>query len=287
MKEIAPDVFIETDYSLVTVGAILTSQGWVCIDTPLYPRDARSWRVALQALSDRPVRYVINTDHHRDRILGNTWFDAPVITHAISAEVVSNLKNAFITQTAEELSANGNELVEIASLKIVPPQISYTHTMTLYCGDRAITLSHRPSATAGNTWVTLAAEKLIFAGDAIVTAQHPYVVDGCSEPWLKSLRILRLDRYDDWTVVSGREGVVPIADTGQLSEYLRVARRRINSLLHANHLRSELAALIPEFLPFFPYTPDRRDEIQRRIKTMLEAIYEEMRISQEENANAE
>jgi cyclase len=287
MKEIAPGVFIETDYSLVTVGAILTREGWVCIDTPLYPRDARSWRAALQALSDLPVRFVINTDHHRDRILGNTWFEAPVVTHAACAEVVSSLKTVFISQTAEELSNNDTELFEIASLKIVPPQISYTDTMTLHCGDRAITLSHKPSATAGNTWVILAPEKLIFAGDAIVTAQHPYVVDGCSEPWLKSLRILRLDRYDGWTVVSGREGIVPIAATGQLSEYLRVARRRINSLLRANHPRSELAALIPEFLPFFPYPPERRDEIQRRIKIMLEAVYEEMRTSQAENVDAE
>jgi len=61
------------------------------------------------------------------------------------------------------------ELVEIASLKIVPPQISYAHTLTLHCGDHSITLNHRPSATAGNTWVTLASEKIIFAGDAIVT----------------------------------------------------------------------------------------------------------------------
>lgn len=287
MKEIAPGIYIETDYSLVTVGAILTSEGWVCIDTPLYPRDARSWRMALQAISDRPVCYVINTDHHRDRILGNIWFDAPVVTHVASAEVISNLKNVFISQTAEELSTSDAELSEIASLKIVLPQLSYSHTMILYCGDRAITLNHRPSATAGNTWVTLAAERIIFAGDSIITSQHPYVADGCSEPWLKSLRILRLDRYDNWTVVSGREGVVPIANTGQLSEYLRVARRRIASLLRANQSRAELIGLIPEFLPFFPYTPERRDEIQRRIKAMLEAVYEEMRTSQEENAEVE
>lgn len=287
MKEIAPGVLIETEYSLVTVGAILTSEGWVCIDTPLYPRDARSWRAALQAFSDLPIYYVINTDHHRDRILGNTWFDAPVVTHAASAEAISNLKNAFVTQTAEELGANETDLFEIASLKIVLPQISYTDTMTLHCGDRAITLSNRPSATAGNTWVTLAPEKLIFAGDAIVTTQHPYVVDGCSEPWLKSLRILRLDRYDDWTVVSGREGIVQIAATSQLSEYLRVARRRINSMLHAARPRSELAMLVPEFLPFFPYPPERRDDIQRRIKTMLEAVYEEMRANQSGDVDAE
>jgi len=282
MIEIAPGVFVETSYSLVTVGAILTSEGWVCIDTPPYPRDARSWRAALKSISDKPVCYVINTDYHRDHILGNVWFDAPVVTQAASAEVVLNLKNVFISQTAEELGTSDSEQGEIASLKIVPPQIWYAHTLALHCGNRVITLNHRPSATAGNTWVSLPSEKIIFAGDAIITTQHPYVTDGCSAPWLKSLRILRLDRYDGWTVVSGREGVVPIADTGQLSEYLRVARRRINSLLRANHSRSDLAALTQEFLPFFPYAAERREEIQRRVKTMLEAIYEEMRLSQED-----
>ncbi|MBN1310827.1 MAG: MBL fold metallo-hydrolase [Anaerolineae bacterium] len=288
MKEIAPGIFIETGYALVTVGAILTDSGWVCIDTPPYPRDARAWKSALQALGDLPVRYVINTDHHRDRILGNAWFDAPVVAHEASAEVILNLKNGFTSQSAEELSSDDDdELAEIASLRIVPPQISYTHSMRLNCGKRVIILTHHPSATAGNTWVTLPDEKFIFVGDTVVIDQHPHVTEGLSRPWLDSLSSLRQDQYADWTLVSGRGDVISPSATESLSNYLRTAREQVESLLGAERPRSETLALIPDFLPLFDYEPEQREEVQRRIKAMLEAFYEELRASQEKETSAE
>jgi glyoxylase-like metal-dependent hydrolase (beta-lactamase superfamily II) len=287
MKEIAPGVFVETSYSLITVGAILTSAGWVCIDTPPYPRDARAWKVALQALSPKPIRYVISTDHHRDRILGNIWFDAPVVAHEATAEVVAGLKSVFTIQSAEELGTNDAEMAEIANVKLIPPQISYTHTLTLHCGNRAITVSHHPSATAGSSWVTLSDERTIFVGDLIVTNQHPYAIDGLSKPWLDGLRILRLERYSDWKIIPGRREIASMAETQPLSDYLRVARRRVSSLVRADRPRSETAGLIPEFLTFFPFESERRDEIQRRIKILLELIYEEIRAGQEEDADTE
>ena len=284
MQEIVPGVFIETSYALVTVGAVLTNAGWVCIDTPPYPRDARSWVMQLQAISpDSPILYVINTDHHRDRILGNVWFDAPVVTHSLAATYMLGLSGNFISQAADEMSSNDSELVELGSLKVVPPQLSYDRVMYLYCGDEEVILTNRPSAMFSSTWVTFPQRKTIFVGDTVSVSQHPYISDGATKSWLNILRSLRTEqRYVGWNIVSGREGIVRPADTEPLSEYLRVARRRINSLLHAERPRSEIGQLIAEFLPLFPYDPTHREKIQRRIKAGLEAIYEEIRDSRQE-----
>ncbi|MBN1429735.1 MAG: MBL fold metallo-hydrolase [Anaerolineae bacterium] len=284
MREIAPGVFIETDYSLVTVGAISTTNGWVCIDTPPYPRDARKWKADLQSLDKMPIRYVINTDHHRDRILGNVWFEAPVVAHEASADVMFNLKNAFLTQSAEELNINDADLGESSMLRIVPPQISYSHSLVLYCGERVITLNHRPGATAGSTWVTLPDEKVIFVGDTIVTTQHPYMTDGVSRSWLVNLSMLREDRYTGWTVVPGRGNVVSPEETAPLSEYLRQTRKQVAGLVRADRARSDVSVLIPDCLSSFEYESEQREDIQRRIKAMLEAIYEELRANPEEEA---
>ncbi len=284
MQEIVPGVFIETNYALVTVGAVLTSAGWVCVDTPPYPRDARSWVMQLQTISpDTPILYVINTDHHRDRILGNVWFDAPVVAHELAAAYMLSLSGSFISQAADEMSANDSELVELGSLKVIPPQLSYESVMHLYCGDEEIILTNRPSAMFSSTWVTLPRRKTIFVGDSISVGQHPYISDGTTKSWLNILRSLRSEqRYIGWNIVSGREGIVQPADTEPLSEYLRIARRRINSLLHAERPRSEINQLVAEFLPFFPYDPSNREKVQRRIKAGLEAVYEEIRDSRQE-----
>jgi glyoxylase-like metal-dependent hydrolase (beta-lactamase superfamily II) len=282
MIEIGHHVYAESDYTLVTVGAVLTDSGWVCIDTPPYPRDAHAWRAALQKISPLPVLYVVNTDHHRDRILGNVWFDGIVVAHARSAEAMLGLRNGFVAQAAEEMSANDNELVEIASVKTVPPQISYTESMRIACGGREVMLNYRPSTSGANTWVTLAEDRVVFAGDAVVTGQHPVITESASKAWLNDLVSLRQPRFADWTVVPGRGKIEPVARTENLSDYLRVARRRITSLLRAERPRSEIGGLLTEFLSLFPYDHKHKDEAIRRVKIGLEAIYEELRNSQDE-----
>jgi glyoxylase-like metal-dependent hydrolase (beta-lactamase superfamily II) len=286
MIEIGHHIYVASEYALVTIGAVLTETGWVCIDTPPYPRDSHAWRSALEKISDLPIQYVINTDHHRDRILGNVWFDGVVVAHVHSAEVMLGLRNGFVSQAAEEMSANDNELVEIASIKTVAPQISYTESMRIACGGRDLVLNYRPCTSGGNSWVTLAEDKVVFAGDAVVTGQHPVITESASKAWLNNLVTLRHERFADWTIVPGRGKIEPIANTEGLSDYLRVARRRITSLLRAERPRSEIGALTSEFLPLYPYDHKHKDDAIRRVKTGLEAIYEELRNSKDEEPDA-
>ncbi len=287
MKQIADSVYVATDFALVTVGAVLTSAGWVCIDTPPYPRDAQAWQSRLNEISPLPIQYIINTDYHRDRILGDVWFEAPVVVHSHAAEVMLALRNAFISQAADEMSADDNELVEIASLKPIPPQLSFTHSMQIECGEREFNLSYHPSATLGSLWVTLLEDKVIFAGDSVVTDQHPVITEASSKEWLNSLRGLRHERYSGWTIVPGRGKIANIEATERLSEYLRVTRRKVTSLLRAGRPRADVGALAPEFLEYFHVEKSHRDEALRRIKLGLEAIYEELRNSQDDDMETE
>lgn len=284
MKEIADRIYVETEFALVTVGAVLTDEGWICVDTPPYPRDAHAWRQSLQDISSLPVQYIINTDHHRDRILGNVWFEAPVVAHTRAAEVMLALRNAFISQAADDMSANDNELVEIASLKPVPPQISFSHSLQIECGGRELNLSYHPGATLGSLWITLQDERVLFAGDTVVTDQHPVITEASSKDWLNTLRSLRHDRFSDWTIIPGRGKIAGVVETERLSEYLRVARRRVSSLVRAGRPRAEASVIAAEFLEYFPYDSSSRDEALRRIKSGLEAIYEELRNSQDDES---
>ena len=286
MNEIGSRIYVATDYALVTVGAVLTDAGWVCVDTPPYPRDAHAWRDALARVSPLPIQYLINTDHHRDRILGNVWFDGTVVAHTRSAEAMLGLRSGFVSQAAEEMSANDNELVEIASLKTVPPQISYSESLRIECGGREFLLNYRPCTSGGNTWVTLAEDRVVFAGDSVVTGQHPVITESSSKAWLNALVSLRQERYSGWTIVPGRGRIEPISRSELLSDYLRVARRRITSLLRAERPRSEIASLMAEFMSLFPYDHKHKDDVIRRVKIGLEAIYEELRDSHDEEIDA-
>ena len=41
MQKLAKDIYVESGFAGVTVGAVVTSEGIVCIDAPTHPADAR------------------------------------------------------------------------------------------------------------------------------------------------------------------------------------------------------------------------------------------------------
>jgi glyoxylase-like metal-dependent hydrolase (beta-lactamase superfamily II) len=277
MEQIASNVYIENDIHFVTVGAILTADGWIGIDTPPVPNEALAWRQALLEISPVPFRYIVNTDHYRDRIIGNAWFSAPVVAHQESARILQEMEPGVISQAAVELGFGDGERAMLSGIKLVPPQIAFSDSLHLVGDSYDIELVSKPSASLGSLWVILKKQKIIFAGDSIVVGQHPYIHDGASKSWLDILRLLRLERYDSWNVVSGRNGLIDRADTAPLSDYLRTARRRMTSICRADRSRSEIGQLVPEFMELFPYLADDREQVQRRVKAGLEAIYEELR----------
>ena len=104
MQEIANGIFIETEYEGVNVGAIVTSEGLVCIDTPSYPRDARDWIMGLERLHAKPIRFLILTDAHGDRILNTRWFNASIIAQQAVAEKLLGYEKRYPQSFIESLS---------------------------------------------------------------------------------------------------------------------------------------------------------------------------------------
>jgi cyclase len=273
---------VETGYRRVNVAAILTDEGFILIDTPPYPEDAQNWRKVLAEVADLPVLFIVNTDHHRDRILGNQWFDARVVAHRAAADRMLALNHTFVATATEVLAADNDELVEIANLKLVPPHISYSDTMTLKKGGRDVTLMHVPGATAGSTWIEFPEHRLIFVGDHIVSITHPYMADAVSKAWLEALTWLRRDRFKGYRVVPGRGAVTKPEASHPVSDYVRAARRRVQGIFSSGRPRADTATLVEGLLPHFPIRNGDREEIERRIRTGLEHIYDEFKSGSDE-----
>jgi glyoxylase-like metal-dependent hydrolase (beta-lactamase superfamily II) len=277
MQEIAPNIYVETGYRRVAVGAALTGEGWVLIDVPTFPAEAHDWRQALHHVENQPVRYVLSTDAHRDRILSNgVMEDACIIMQEAAARAVLALEDGYITEAANELADDGNMLARIASLPLAAPNASFEEGMTLYCGGHTFELIAQPSASPGSAWIILRKEKVLFAGDSVVTGGHPYLAGHNSKAWLETLNTLRRDRFADWAIVSGRDGVIDPQDTEPLSEYLRVARRRVLSLLRNDGPRAEVARFVDELMAAFPVPRGAEEAVAARIRTGLESIYDEL-----------
>jgi len=284
VQELAPGIFVETGFRRVNVGAILTDEGFVLIDTPPYPNDAHYWREMLAAISDKPILAIINTDCHRDRVIGNCWFDARVIVaHEDTIAQMKNLPSTFVDAALDTLTIGPHERGTFAGTPLRIPSIGFTRRMQLRYGGRTIPLLAMPGPTAGSLWVHLPEQRVLFAGDSVVVNQHPYISSPCTKDWLESLTLLRRTRFPADQIVPGRG---PLADkdaTEPLSNYLRLARRRVHSLYHAGRPRADTSTLVPELLELFPYQEDDLENIQRRIKGGLDRIYEEFKSNDKAN----
>lgn len=284
VQELAPGVFIETTLRRITVGAILTDAGFVLIDTPPYPDDAHRWRLLLAEISELPVVAVVNTDFHRDRILGNCWFDTRVIVaHDDTIAQLRSLPSSFLEAAVETLTDGTGERSTFAGVRLQLPTIGFTRRMQLRYGDWTIPLIAMAGPTAGSVWVHLPDQRILFAGDSIIVNQHPYITSPCTKNWLDSLTSLRRTRFPADIIVPGRGPSADKTATEPISNYLRLARRRVHSLFRAGRPRADTSTIVPELLDLFPYQEQDLERIQRRIKGGLDKIYEEFKLTDREN----
>ncbi|MBN1965252.1 MAG: MBL fold metallo-hydrolase [Anaerolineae bacterium] len=279
MQEIAAGVVVSTEFRLINVGAIAAGSGLICIDVPPYPEDARRWRSWLLETFKQPIRLVVLTDSHRDRLPGLHWFEeARIIAHDATYDVLAALPGTFIEQTADALSHHSEERASFSGVRLRLPQVTFNDRMTAFVDDFPLPLTAMPGPTPGNVWVHLPDRRVVFTGDSVAIGQPPQMGQVRSKAWLNSLTRLRRPRFAADVIVPGRGPL--LADKGAtqgLSEFVRYMRRRVQYLYRAGHARAEVLNILPDLLAQFELPSEDVEAVQRRFKLGLESIYDEFR----------
>lgn len=280
MDRIANNIYIASSYRGVTVGAIVTPMGVICVDAPMLPSDARAWRAKIGSITDRPVRYVVNTDGHRDRILGQHWLGGAVVATEAAAEKMRSYGDTFRQQVADFLMHHGapDAAEEIMlNLKVVQPQISFNGRLVLHAESPRVEVWSIGGANPGSAWVVVPEASVVFVGDLLTLNAHPVMSEANTALWLERLAELRKPSFPARKIVPGRGPAAKKADTQHMSKYLRDVRSKVRALIKARRLKSDVAALVPAFLPRFPVVEGERERMQRRIRAGLEHTYDELK----------
>jgi cyclase len=137
---------------------------------------------AIRKLSDKPVRYIINTHVHADHTGGNENF-AKAFGSATEVSVV-NTPGSTATQTVQ-IYAHDNVLARMtkpdAGHPAAPDTAWPTETFIgnqkeLYFNGEAVLMSHEPAAhTDGDTIVYFRGSDVIAAGDIFITTGYPVI----------------------------------------------------------------------------------------------------------------
>ena len=168
-------------------GIIIGRDGIVVVDTLISAREARRFIQAIRTVSEKPIRYVVNTHYHLDHAFGNAEFVK------LGAVVVAqdNGRLAMIRTGEETLKAAGDFGLtpeDMQGTTIALPSLGYGDRMTIDLGDQIVELRHaRRSHTDGDTIVYLPGKKVVFAGDVLFTGYHPFLAEGNIEEWCGQL----------------------------------------------------------------------------------------------------
>jgi glyoxylase-like metal-dependent hydrolase (beta-lactamase superfamily II) len=125
---------------------------------------------------------------------------------------------------------------------------------------------------------------LLFTGDAVVTNRPPFLSQGSTKQWLEALTFLRKLNYD--VLIPGHGELTGQEATDRMSDYLRMVRRRVRTAYGAGLPKAEAARSLSHLIRFWPIPPFERPKADRRFKSGLGRVWNEIRAEEVAKAKA-
>jgi cyclase len=202
---------------------IVNDQDVLLVDDGTTPAAARAFLDDIKAITNKPVRTVVNTHFHYDHTDGNSVFgpEVQIIAHdyvrtaistfdvlnrepfitsqktAVPARIDTLTKQIAAEKDTQKKSALQKDLVvaqttlnQLKEIKPTPPNVTYSSKMVLYKGSREIQLLFLGRGhTGGDTVVFLPRERIVCTGD-LMESRLAYMGDAFFDEWVTTLGAL-------------------------------------------------------------------------------------------------
>jgi cyclase len=206
--------------------ALITNDGVVLVDDK-FEVDFNNIVAELKKVTDKPIKYVINTHHHGDHSGGNAKMQA------MNVQVVAS-------EQARQNMVDGNQ----PGL----PVVVFEHHAHIYLGGKNVELYHFGRAhTNGDVVVYFPAHRTLAAGDMFTFGDAtPQLIDyaggGSAKEWTSTLdSVLQLD-FD--SVVPGHGPVTTKQEMRKFRDSTVTFRNRVHEMLVQKKTRDEIATML-------------------------------------------
>lgn len=222
--------------SMITGGnnvVIVNDRDVLVVDANTTPAAAREMLAEIKMITDKPVRWVVNTHFHYDHTDGNQVYGPdvqiigteyvrdmlanhdvlhtepfktsvgtlPAQVETLKKQAASETDAAKRTELQKQIKAMQDEIEQVKEVKPTPPNLTYSSKMTLYRGSREIQILFLGRGhTNGDTVVYLPKEKIVCTGD-LMESRPAYMGSGVFDEWIKTLDALKKLDFD--TVLPG------------------------------------------------------------------------------------
>jgi cyclase len=217
---------IHNDFVPGNTTALITNEGVVLVDDK-FEIDHANIMAELKKITDKPVKYVINTHHHADHSGGNAKMQDMNVQIVASQEARENM-------------------VEAKQPGL--PNVTFEHNAHIYLGGKNVEMYHFGRAhTNGDIVVYFPADRTLAAGDMFTFGDAtPELIDysggGSGKEWTRTLDSALLLDFD--TVVPGHGVVTNKREMAKFRDSTLALRNRVHEMLVQKKTRDDIAKML-------------------------------------------
>ena len=231
-------------------GIVIGDKGVLVVDSLVSGKEAKRLLADIRKITDKPIRYVVDTHNHFDHTFGNSEFatlGAVIVAHDNCSENM-RVSSKQVLDNAESYGLNADEAKEI---KIAYPNVSTANGMHIGLGGISVDLIYvAPSHTDDSIMIFIPEEKVVFAGDVLFTDYYPFMGTGTIEGWVKTLE--KLNEMDADRIIPGHGPLSTKKDVAAMKEFILAFDKAAKEICAKPGDPAEMAEKVKKAVPERP-----------------------------------
>jgi glyoxylase-like metal-dependent hydrolase (beta-lactamase superfamily II) len=205
-------------------GFVIGDDGVVVIDSFFYPDATRALIAEIRRLTDKPIRYVVNTHYHVDHTGGDAVLKEAGATIIAHRNVRAWVRPENIHLLGDRITPEMKAQIEQLPL----PDVTTTTGLSIWLGSREVVVRPVLGHTGGDLDVYVPDSNVLFTGDLLWRKIPPNLIDGSVKEWTATdADFIALPDAAQMTFVPGHGDIANLADVKDFRQYLLDLRKLV------------------------------------------------------------
>src|SRR5215211_2524976 len=139
-KEVAPNIHFLFDYQSSNVVVFVTDESVLVIDTRQHPSEGQDVIDRIRKITDKPIKWVINSHFHGDHHYGNAPFKSVGATFVAHNDTARLMQQVWDKELARRQNYFRSRNLDPKEVKLIRPDVSFDHSLTIRLGGKEVRL---------------------------------------------------------------------------------------------------------------------------------------------------
>lgn len=269
-RQVAPDLYFLHDPTSSNSTFLVTAEGVLVVDTRQHPRDGQDLLDRIRKITDKPIKWAVNTHFHADHHYGNSVFKAAgatIVAHADTARIMQQVDPKEFARRQPFFKSRNYDPGEV---KLTLPDVTFDKDASIRLGGREIRLVYfGPGQNPGDTFVFFPHARAAATPGAFARRSMPNTAfTPSAESWIDLLQKVAAMEVD--TVLPPHGDVATRADVGDLANFLKFEYALVKAAVDAG-VPVETAVKTLDFSPYKTWlNMNRREHDVRALYELIQ-----------------